>query len=63
MFNQKREVYEMLKELKECIYTIDDIGGQSYKDSEDLENCDRARNRAMEILENLENYIDIVPLP
>ena len=63
MTYEKREVYEMLKELRDCIYEIEDIGWQEWKDSEDYDKSDEVRNKAMKILENLENYVDNVPLP
>lgn len=60
---EKREAHEMLKELKILIYQIEEIGWIKWTDSKDCDRPDEIKNKAMQILENLENYIDNVPLP
>lgn len=60
---EKREVREMIAELRNLIYEIEEIGWRELKESEDYDDADIARNKAIKLLQNIEEYIDIVPLP
>lgn len=60
MFYQKNEVYEMIQEIRDCIVSSVNYCGLSHEEKLDTED---AVNTAISLLEKVENYIDIVPLP
>lgn len=54
----KEELLKTIEELRNCIYEIEDIGWQEWKDSEDYDRADELRNLAMLDLGILKKAID-----